>query len=397
MDDKAKTNFDETAKEGAQYLLEKFWILREKEPQIYQQIRLRENVLKNFFLDKMGLNLIVHRQFIKLEKFPLEAEPWMGINNFLQVRDYVLFSCLMAFLEGKNVDEQFLLSDLCEELKSIFPSQEELDWTHYEHRKSLVRVLQTATDLDLVRTVDGDITDFSYSENNEVLYEVPLVARYFLRSFPKDLTAFKGIEDFLNIEDLNTEEQTGVKRRQRVYRKLFLTPVMYSNGNNDPDFLYLRNYRNRIREDVEKLSDFKFELFRNAALLTADEKKAVYTLFPDNKAISDIVLQFATLVREEKEQEEIPLQYDGTLRLTKADFQKWVGKCKEKYGKGWSKQYREATVSETARELLAVLIDWQMASLDKETRVISLRPLLARTIGKFPADFTKGGDGIEES
>ena len=396
MDDKAKTNFDETAKEGAQYLLEKFWILREKEPQIYQQIRLRENVLKNFFLDKMGLNLIVHRQFIKLEKFPLEAEPWMGINNFLQVRDYVLFSCLMAFLEGKNVDEQFLLSDLCEELKSIFPSQEELDWTHYEHRKSLVRVLQTATDLDLVRTVDGDITDFSYSENNEVLYEVPLVARYFLRSFPKDLTAFKGIEDFLNIEDLNTEEQTGVKRRQRVYRKLFLTPVMYSNGNNDPDFLYLRNYRNRIREDVEKLSDFKFELFRNAALLTADEKKAVYTLFPDNKAISDIVLQFATLVREEKEQEEIPLQYDGTLRLTKADFQKWVGKCKEKYGKGWSKQYREATVSETARELLAVLIDWQMASLDKETRVISLRPLLARTIGKFPRISLKV-DGIEES
>ena len=122
-----------------------------------------------------------------------------------------------------------------------------MDWTHYEHRKSLVRVLQTAGDLNLVKTVDGDISEFSFSENNEVLYEVPLIARYFLRSFPKDLTGFNTIDDFLNIDDFNTEEQLGVKRRHRVYRKLFLTPVMYSNSNNDPDFLYLRNYRNRIR------------------------------------------------------------------------------------------------------------------------------------------------------
>ncbi|MFZ5945985.1 MAG: TIGR02678 family protein [Bacillota bacterium] len=396
MDQKTKPAFDELAKESAQHILDNFWILREKDPEIYQQIRQRENVLKNFFLEKMGLNLIVHRQFIKLEKFPIEPEPWMGMENFLQVRDYVLFSCLMAFLEGKNVDEQFLLSDLCEELKSTFPPNEEVDWTHYEHRKSLVRVLQTAAEIDLLRIVDGDISEFNYSENNEVLYEIPLVARYFLRSFPKDLTSFKRIEDFLSIEDLNSEEQLGVKRRQRVYRKLFLTPVMYSNGNNDPDFLYLRNYRNRIREDVERYSDFTFELYRNAALLTIEEKKARYTLFPDNKAISDVILQFAKLVRDEKEREDIPVQYDGTLRLTPVDFQKWVGKCKQDFGHGWSKQYREAAVSETARELLAVLIDWQMACLDGETGIICLKPLLARTIGKYPPDFTKGGDSNEE-
>ncbi|KJS21399.1 MAG: cytosolic protein [Clostridiaceae bacterium BRH_c20a] len=397
MEEKSKVIFDEAAKESAQYILENFWILREKEPEIYQQIRQRENVLKNFFLEKMGLNLIVHRQFVKLEKFPIEPETWMGIEKFTQVRDYVLFSCLMAFLEGKNVDEQFLLSDLCEELSSIHPSIEGLDWTHYEHRKSLVRVLQAAADIYLVRTVDGDISDFNYSENNEVLYEVPIVARYFLRSFPKDLTTFKNAKDFLNIEDLNSEEQLGVKRRQRVYRKLFLTPVMYINENNDPDFLYLRNYRNRIREDVEKHTDFSFELYRNAALLTIEEKKAMYTLFPDNKAISDIVLQFANMVREEKNSNAISLQLDGTLHLTPVDFQKWVSKCKDYYGHGWSKQYRELIVSETARELIAVLVDWQMADILDETGVIRLKPLLVRVVGKYPVDFSKGGDSDEEN
>jgi uncharacterized protein (TIGR02678 family) len=389
MDIKAKVSFDEIAEECTRYLLENFWVLREEQPEIYQQIRQRENTLRSYFLEKMGFNLIVHRYFIKLEKFPVEPEPWMGIKNFQQVRDYILFCCLMAFLESKNVDEQFLLSELCEELKSIYPKSdgEELDWTHYEHRKSLVRVLQTAAEFSLVRTVDGDIANFNYSENNEVLYEVPLVARYFLRSFPKDLTDFKIKEEFLAVEGLNSEESAGMKRRQRVYRKLFLSPVMYSKGNNDPDFLYLRNYRNWIREDIEKHTDFNFELYRNAALLTVPERKAIFTLFPDNRAICDIVLQFASLVREERDKEDIPVQYDGSLCLTQVDFEKWLIKCKDKFGYGWSKQYRDASISETAGDLLQVLLDWNMAQRDEETGVIYLRPLLARITGKYPKDF----------
>jgi len=239
----------------------------------------------------------------------------------------------------------------------------------------------------LVKTVDGDITDFNYSENNEVLYEVPLVTRYFLRSFPKDFTGFKTKEDFLAIEGLDLEESTGVKRRQRVYRMLYLSPAVYSVGNNDPDFLYLRNFRNRIREDIEKNTDFHFELYRNTAMLTAPERKALFTLFPDNRAISDIVLQFAAIVREKQKEEDIPVQYDGSLCLTQVDFRKWVTCCKDKFGHGWSKQYREATISETAKDLLQVLVDWKMANEDGETRVIYLRPLLARTIGKYPKDF----------
>ncbi|MFA5536756.1 MAG: TIGR02678 family protein [Bacillota bacterium] len=389
-------DFDEIAKEGIQYVLENFWVLREKQPELYQQIRSRESIIKGFFLDKMGLNLIVHRQFIKLEKFPVEPKPWMGMEGFLTTRDYVVFASFMAFLEGKSVDEQFLLSDLCEELKTIYPSHQELDWTHYEHRKSLVRVLQVAGELDLVKTVDGDISDFGFFESSEVLYEVPLVSRYFLRSFPKDLTGFNTINDFLEIDDLTSGEQIGVKRRQRVYRQLFLTPVAYSKGSNDPDFLYLRNFRNRIREDVEKYTDFRFELFRNTALLTVAEKRMLHTLFPDNRAISDIVLQFAKVVREEQAREDIPLQYDGSLCVTPVDFALWVDQCAKLYSSGWSKQYREATPKELVDDLLATLVDWQMAEVDEHTGVIALQPLLARTIGSYSADYLKKGEGDNE-
>ncbi|MEN3003935.1 TIGR02678 family protein [Dehalobacterium formicoaceticum] len=387
-----KYYFDEIAAEVAADLLEQFWVLREREPEKYQMIREREQVLRTYFLDKLGFRLIVHRSFAKLGKIPVKAEAWMGIQDFIHPRDYGIFCCLLAFLEGKSVDEQFLLSHLCEDLLGLYPGGEGLDWTHYEHRKSLVRVLQTAVDIGILKVVDGDIADFGYREESEVLYEVPLVARYFMRSYPKDLFQFRTKEEILAAEWQGEEEDVGINRRHRVYRILFLSPVLYSKNADDPDFLYLRNYRNRIREDIESHSGFQFELYKNAALLTLPERRARFTLFPDNKAISDIALQFAQIVREQQQTMELPRQTDGSLQVTQVDFAKWVQICQERFGAGWSKQYREGDIPQIARDLLAHLIDWQMASRAGDTGTIILFPLLVRTVGKYPADFAADGE-----
>ncbi|WP_028309580.1 TIGR02678 family protein [Desulfitibacter alkalitolerans] len=386
-----RQEFDETAKEASQYLLEQFWILRDEQPEIYQMVREREHALRAYFMDKLGLHLIVHRYFAKLEKIPAEPEVWMGIDAFKEVKDYSILCCLLAFLEGKNVDEQFLLSDLCEELQSLFPGEEGLDWTHYEHRKSLVRVLQLAADLGVVKLVDGDISGFSYAETYEVLYEVPVVSRYFMRSYPKDLHRLNSKEELFKSEWDGNDENSGVSRRHRVYRQLFLSPVMYSAGSNDQDFIYLRNFRNRILEDLEKHTDFQFELYRNTALLSMPERKARLTLFPENKAIADIALQFGGYVRERQQIDEIPLQYDGSFYIMPADYEKWIVVLKERFGKGWSKQYREALISEIAKDLLEYMVSWKMASKDKETKVISLHPLLVRIVGVYPEDFDEAG------
>lgn len=387
--ERKKQLFDDAARQAAEHLLEEFWIIREEDPEIYQLVRERESALRTYFLEKLGYHLIVHRAFARLEKVPVEPESWMGIQSFKHIRDYGLFCCLLAYLESKNIDEQFLLSDLCEELQSLYPGEEGLDWTQYEHRKSLVRVLQTAAELRVVKLVDGDISGFNYQETYEALFEVPLVSRYFMRSCPKDLSLFQSKEQILEAEWQEVEDSTGLKRRHRVYRQLILSPVMYASKNSDPDFLYLRNFRNRIREDIERHTDFQFELYRNEAMLTLPERKARFTVFPDNKAIADITMQFASFVRRQREDEDIPLQHDGSLCLTPADFEKRVMHCKNLYGMGWSKQYREASLSETAEDLLNYLIDWKMARLDKETGVIYLLPLLARTICKYPEDYVK--------
>ena len=385
----AKDQFDEAAKEAAEHLLESFWILREKDPEVYQIIREREHALRAYFLEKAGFRLVIHRLFARLEKVPAALENWMGMQAFQSPMDYVIFCLVLAYLESRNVDEQFLLSDLCEELAGSYPEEGLLDWTIYMYRKSLVRVLQQAASLGIIQAVDGDIANFSHQEDQEVLYEVPLVSRYFLRSYRQEVGAYETSRDFISSELEIDDEEGGAVRRKRVYRQLFLSPAIYSTGSEDLDFRYLRNFRNRIVEDIEQHTEMQFELYQNTAMLVAPERKARWTLFPDSRAIADIALHFASLVRKLKEEQDIPVQYDGSLRLTQADYRSWVDLCYRQYGHGWSKQYREARLVDLASDLLELLMEWQMAAVDDDTGVVALKPLLVRLAGKYPKEFVK--------
>lgn len=388
----ASAGFDELAKEAAADLLQQFWILRRQEPEKYQLVRRREETLRKWFWDKAGLRLIVHRHFAKLEKVPAVPLPWMGILDFTSPRDYTLFCCLLAFLEGLAVEEQFLLSLLCEELQSLYPDAGRLDWTNYEHRKSLVRVMRVASDFGLLLVVDGEVDQFSRSET-EVLYEVTPVVRYFLRNFPHGL---QELADPLELLESDLAADPTVRRRHRIYRQLLFCPVIHRSDPQDADFLYLRNYRSRLREDLEQNFDFQFDLYRNAAMLTLPERWARYRPFPGNRVIEDIAVQFAGVAREHYLAEEIPLQYDGSLCLTEVSYTAWVEECRQRYGRGWSKEYREKDLAAVAQDLLDLLLDWQLATFERDNGVVCLCAALARFSGSYPADFAAEEEGSEQ-
>ncbi|MBD1379522.1 TIGR02678 family protein [Metabacillus arenae] len=377
--------FDEKTQEAMEILFENFWIIRSEAPEIYQLVREREHALRRYISEKFGFRLIVHQYFIKLEKIPVKPESWMGIQKFSKPMDYSLFCCLLAFLESKSIDEQFLLSELCEDLQAIYPGTINIDWTNYEHRKSLIRVLSVAKDCKLLKLIDGEIEDFGHDKQQEVLYEVPVVSRYFMRSYPKDLFKFQSIDEILDQEWQNSSTEM---RRQRVYRKLFLSPVTYREVLDDSDFYYLRNFRNRIREDIEEHTDYQFELYKNAALLTMNEKKSRFTLFPDQKAVMDIVMHLSGIIRENLGQ--FPPNEFGILRLTSTDFEMILKKCVTQFKSGWSKSYREAPLRQLAKELLEVMGEWKMADVDEETDMILIYPLVGRIVGKYPSDYDWG-------
>jgi len=376
------TTFDEKAQTALRLLMEKFWVLRKEEPEIYQIVHERENMLKRYVDEKLGFDLIVHQHFIKLEKIPVDAKSWMGIQDFQEARDYAIFCCALAYTENKSVDEQFLLSDICEEIKDIYPGDFALDWTNYNHRRSLVRVIKQMELMTIIKAVEGEIDQFAMDEEQEVLYETTIYARYFMRSYPKDLTEYESMEEILASE---WERHETDKRRKRVYRKLMTSPVVYRETEDDPDFAYIRNYRNRLRDDLEAHTLFRLEVFKNAALLVSEERKQELTLFPDQKAIMDVALHLATYIRDHEEQFQ-PNEL-GNIRMTQIQLEQTVKALHKAYSEGWSKQYREGSMTTTMYELIHLLTSWEMLQVESETGAYIIRPLLGRVAGQYPKKF----------
>ncbi len=98
------------------------------------------------------------------------------------------------FLEGKAVDEQFLLSELCQEIQADYLGDFALDWTLYTHRKSLIRAMKMLMEFQLIRTIDGDISRFDQNEEQEVLYEATIYSRYFMRTYTDEFARFVYID-----------------------------------------------------------------------------------------------------------------------------------------------------------------------------------------------------------
>lgn len=365
---------DERMEEALGILFEQFWVLRTDEPLVYHRLREQEHQLKRYVSEKFGFDLIVHQHFIKLEKIPVDPKTWMGIQSFIEPMDYAIFCCALAFTEGKSTDEQFLLTHLTEEIEEMYPGELPVDWTNYQHRKSLVRALKQLDALKLIRTVDGEIDAFAMNDTEEVLYEVSVHARYFMRSYPEDLFQYDSIDAILSSEWSRQKED---ERRKRVYRKLMLSPVVYREGKDDLDFAYIRNFRNRLVDEFERYTPFRLEVFKNAALLILPETKQRYTIFPDKKGISTVALHVATSLR----QEAIAPDEMGQIRMTLFEFHKLIEQTKLEYEAKWSKQYRESTSRAIAKELIPLLRNWELVEMEVESETVILHSGFGRMVG----------------
>lgn len=377
--------FDEKAVQGLDYLLHHFWVLRKEEPAMYQIIRERQKILQRFANDKLGLQLHVRQHFIKLEKIPVTQEKWMGIQDFQEPMDYMIFCYALAFIEGKGIDEQFLLSELCDEIRAIGYEQMELDWTLYQHRKSLIRVMKILVELHLIETIDGNLQRFDHHKEEEVLYEVTVYSRYFMRTFPEEFTNYENKEQLIASDwQLISEDE----RRKRVYRKLFTSPAIYRHDHQDQDFLYIRNFRNRLSDDIERHSDFKLHVFKNVAFLSATEPKRYYQLFPNTRSVTDIILQLSNYLHENLKH--FPPRENGDIVVTEGQLNEILEVLRGQLGDGWAKLFREKSTNTVRVEVVQELENWLMATT--EPGFIRLHALLGVVVGAYPNDYQQEVD-----
>ena len=368
-------------------LLNKRWILKSKEKELYYQVKDEIGTVKKFLTEKLGYQVIVNPYLIKVEKLPAVPEQWMGIQEFKEKLDYIFFCLVLMFLE--EADEQFVLSSLTEYIQSQW-KEEEIDWTIYQNRRSLIRVLKYCVQQGVLNVNDGEEDEFASDSTTEVLYENTGVSRYFMKNFSQDIMEYEKPDDFEQNEWIDVDEDRGIVRRQRVYRRLVMTPGMYKKEDTEEDFAYLRQFHHFIQGDLEELFDCDLQIHRTSAFMILGEECRLGRCFPEENTMSDIVLFTNDLLLEELKKENMDIPADEMIHMAKERFEYVIEQCKEKYGNGFVKKYREMTLLEFSKEVMSYLkeIEW----IEEIQGEIYIKPIMGKIIGNYPIDFVSDKD-----
>lgn len=167
-------------------LLNNRWILKAEDKELYYKVRDQLGEIRKFTSDKLGCHIIENALMVKLEKIPVIPESFMGIKEFTSKEEYAFLCLLLMFLEDKDPQGQFILSQLTEYVSANMP-EGSIDWTLYLNRRRMIKVLRYAVDQGMIRITDGTDEGFMDDASGEVLYENTGASRYFMRNFSHDI------------------------------------------------------------------------------------------------------------------------------------------------------------------------------------------------------------------
>ena len=366
-------------------LFEKFWICKDTEKETYYKVKRDIPNFQRFVREQLGWKLIHTEKLLKLEKKPAHAEPFMGIEEFTDIRDYCILCVVLMYLEDMEEQRQFLLSELIHYVETRLSAYMTVDWTSFTQRKSLVRVLQYMEKLQMLRVYEGQSESFGQEAGQEVLYENTGLSKYFASSFPVDISGYESWRDFETADFDELEENRGAARINRVYRQLAVCPAMYWDGNEDADAYYLKNQRQWVGKYLEENLGGNLDIYKNMACLTLEESDCWGAVHPRDAMLPELVLLLCGMIREKVEAGRLQKKENECICLTKKEFADFLFSAKEQWQSGWSKEYREMEKEKLLRGVLEYMKNWMLLKVVDDQ--IILLPAVGRTAGVYPEDF----------
>ncbi len=371
--------------EAAKALIENVWIDKKKDKELYTRVRRELPNCQKFFREQLGWAIINNEQILKAEKIPAHAESYMGITDFTEIRDYCLFCAVLAFLEDKEEQEQFLLSELVDVLELQLKGVMDADWTSFTQRKSLVRVLQFCENMRLIESYEGSSNNVGSSIGQEILYENTGLSRYMAVNFAYSIADFQSWEDFEKRQIEEGETGRGHYRINRVYRQMTAAPVLYWSQPDNPDSIYLKNQRQWIQKNFSEYLGGQLHIHKNAAFLVMEEEEYFGEKHPREAMLSELVLILCRLIREKAETGVWKRRQDECIAVSKKAFQEELYYCRDKYKPAWSKEYREMEDTKLLKAVVSYMKTWMM--LDESDEEIVIYPAAGKIIGNYPEDF----------
>ena len=370
-------------------LFDRRWILKSEDREMYYKIRDSIGEIRKFATEKMGCQVIENALLVKMEKIPAIPEIFMGISSFGAKEEYAFLCILLMFLEDRDAQEQFILSQLTEYIGTNMPG-ESVDWTLYTNRRRLVKVLRYAESQGVLKVTDGSDDVFMDRENGEVLYENTGASRYFMRNFSRDIMEYTKPEDFQESDWFAMDEDRGIARRHRVYKRLLFSVGMYRGEGAEEDFEYLKYYGRRLADDLEQNFQGRLHIHRGSAFFIQGEDCRIGETFPGNTGMSDILLLCCGEIRKEVETGQWKREKDDTVSVPIVEFEQMIRNVKKDYEAGFIKGYREMPEGEFIRQVEDEMERWTMIRRNDGAQIIVIRPCAGKITGHYPEDFCGG-------
>lgn len=360
-------------------LLNRPWITKEDDSDMYYAVKEHYEELRDWFMDKAGFPLLVTRTIAKLDKTPVRAYPWMGIEEFREKKDYIFFTYGLWYMEGKTELDQFLLSDIVEEIREqMVTDGMEADWRVYYDRLSMARALKKLRSLGVLYSVDGDESGWAQDAERNALYECSPAVRYVLRRFPRDLTECSRLELEDPIPYADTQDGQSMRRRHRVYRRLLLEPAVTDRQWDEDDLNYVLWQRRAIIDQLDKTFGWEGRRYREGLFFFHPELTGESELFPTLSAMSDLALLVAGEVRKRlADGSGLYVEENGTVRLTRAEMETLLYRLQERHKEYWSKELRESASQDIARQVMNHLGEWGLGEWESDHSFL-LSPVLGR-------------------
>ena len=365
-------------------LLENYLILKERDKDLYYDIKDNIDKYKSFIYDNLAYDIIIKDDFIKLEKIPGIPEEWMGINEFTEIKEYIFFILLITFLEDKNKEEQFILSSITEYIEHNYPD-EKIEWTIFKNRKSLIKVMKFAIDIGIIKKNDGSEEEFSKSETGDVLYESTGLSRYIVRRFSKNIEDSESYEDLLGDEFSGISKDLGTVRKNRVFRRLLLSPVVYNDENDNGDYDYIKRKRSFIRNTFEENLGWDIHIHKNGALAVLENSNEIKDIFPNKKGESAAVLFINKEVRRNINSGNFKKEDNDTVIMSNSEFDEFIIEVRKAHGHGFTKTLRDVSEQVFINIIRNFMKDFSMIREEKDFTI--LMPIIGKVLGEYPEDY----------
>lgn len=382
-------------------LMERFWIIKKDDEELYYLIKDNEAEVKAFFRDTFRYRLIVTHELAKLEKIPVKTYNWMGnkeVKNqitFRKQRDFVFLFCLLAFLEGKGKDDQFSLQNICEAIQAYYPQPDggtsehvTIIWKEgsgYQNRLSLIRVLKYAIKMKLIVIVDQYLEDFATDSAHDVLFERTPYISYFIRNF-KDLFAWNSFLDFTKYLDNENDEY--IDGKHRFYRRLFLEPIVYHYEISEEEQDYVKRFYHAIENNIHRYTGYEYERYKHNSVLTKTMMVQGDVLHPAENMLANLILRFAGYLLERPEDD--AFSFTKEMDLSNNEMHQILTKLKELDGRYWSKSFKQMTAEQLRVTVTDYLINWNFADV-KDDKTITIKEGLFRIVGYYGGESGEKG------